>query len=78
MAVQVVVNAKAGNWLPGQTSPAYLDGSLPGDYGFDPLGLAEGGVLPRMREAEIINGRCAFAFKKGPNLQSCTLQQGIR
>lgn len=35
----VVVNAKAGNWLPGWSSPAHLDGSLPGDYGFDPLGL---------------------------------------
>lgn len=26
-------------WLTGASPPAYLDGSLPGDYGFDPLGL---------------------------------------
>ena len=35
----VVARAKAGNWLPGSTSPAHLNGSLPGDYGFDPLNL---------------------------------------
>lgn len=26
-------------WLPGSGAPAWLDGSLPGDYGFDPLEL---------------------------------------
>lgn len=26
-------------WQPGGTAPAHLDGSLPGDYGFDPLNL---------------------------------------
>lgn len=35
----VAAHAKVGNWLPGAGSPAILDGSLPGDYGFDPLGL---------------------------------------
>jgi len=28
-------------WLPKTTRPAWLDGSLPGDRGFDPLGLAK-------------------------------------
>merc|ERR1719197_1394283 len=28
-------------WLPNTTRPAWLDGSLPGDRGFDPLGLAQ-------------------------------------
>merc|ERR1712196_733953 len=28
-------------WLPNTTRPAWLDGSLPGDRGFDPLGLAK-------------------------------------
>ena len=27
------------NYFPGSTPPKHLDGSLPGDYGFDPLGL---------------------------------------
>eukprot|EP01024_Parvocaulis_polyphysoides_P022729 TRINITY_DN2107_c0_g1_i1.p2 TRINITY_DN2107_c0_g1~~TRINITY_DN2107_c0_g1_i1.p2 ORF type:complete len:257 (-),score=50.11 TRINITY_DN2107_c0_g1_i1:233-913(-) len=57
----VVRMAKAGNWLPGADSPAWLDGSLPGDYGFDPLGLGKvPSNLSRFREAEIINGRWAM------------------
>jgi light-harvesting complex II chlorophyll a/b binding protein 4 len=28
-------------WIPSTTRPAWLDGSLPGDRGFDPLGLAK-------------------------------------
>merc|ERR1711877_22676 len=28
-------------WLPNTNRPAWLDGSLPGDRGFDPLGLAK-------------------------------------
>lgn len=28
-------------WYPGVQAPEWLDGSLPGDYGFDPLGLAK-------------------------------------
>eukprot|EP01023_Acetabularia_acetabulum_P013250 TRINITY_DN1634_c0_g1_i4.p2 TRINITY_DN1634_c0_g1~~TRINITY_DN1634_c0_g1_i4.p2 ORF type:complete len:282 (+),score=77.19 TRINITY_DN1634_c0_g1_i4:841-1686(+) len=28
-------------WLPNTTRPVWLDGSLPGDRGFDPLGLAK-------------------------------------
>ncbi|GJS00122.1 photosystem I chlorophyll a/b-binding protein 6, chloroplastic [Tanacetum coccineum] len=27
-------------WFPGKSPPEWLDGSLPGDFGFDPLGLA--------------------------------------
>jgi hypothetical protein len=36
-----VVCAAAGRttWLPNVTPPKYLDGSLAGDFGFDPLGL---------------------------------------
>lgn len=28
-------------WLPNTERPSWLDGSLPGDRGFDPLGLAK-------------------------------------
>ncbi|KAF5942955.1 hypothetical protein HYC85_020597 [Camellia sinensis] len=44
------VEAKKGEWLPGLASPGYLNGSLPGDNGFDPLGLAEG-----PRELEMVH-----------------------
>jgi hypothetical protein len=38
------VQAAAANrtsWFPGTELPAYLDGTLPGDFGFDPLRLGE-------------------------------------
>eukprot|EP01026_Neomeris_dumetosa_P044334 TRINITY_DN372_c2_g1_i1.p2 TRINITY_DN372_c2_g1~~TRINITY_DN372_c2_g1_i1.p2 ORF type:complete len:233 (+),score=48.94 TRINITY_DN372_c2_g1_i1:141-839(+) len=58
--------AKAGSWLPGADSPAWLDGSLAGDYGFDPLGLGKvPSNLSRFREAEIINGRWAMLGAAG-------------
>lgn len=37
----VSVKAARTLWLPAATAPAHLDGSLPGDSGFDPLGLGE-------------------------------------
>lgn len=30
-------------WLPGMASPSHLDGSMAGDFGFDPLGLGKQG-----------------------------------
>lgn len=56
------VRAEAkGEWLPGLPSPTYLDGSLPGDNGFDPLGLAEDPENLRwFVQAELVNGRWAM------------------
>ncbi|KAF5459723.1 hypothetical protein F2P56_019645 [Juglans regia] len=55
------VEAKKGEWLPGLASPGYLDGSLPGDNGFDPLGLAEDPENLRWYvQAELVNGRWAM------------------
>ena len=52
--------------LTGAAAPAHLDGTLPGDYGFDPLGL---GVNPdRLKwyqEAELQNGRWAMMAVAG-------------
>jgi hypothetical protein len=28
-------------WLPGSDAPAHLTGTLPGDFGFDPLSLGK-------------------------------------
>merc|ERR1711994_1150824 len=33
------VTARDAAWAPGSEAPAHLDGSLAGDFGFDPLGL---------------------------------------
>ncbi|CAI0558315.1 unnamed protein product [Linum tenue] len=45
-------------WLPGLDPPPYLDGSLPGDYGFDPLGLGEDpNSLKWYVQAELVHAR---------------------
>lgn len=55
------MNSRAA-WLPGTYSPEYLDGeTLPGDFGFDPLGLGADPVnLAIYRESELIHGRWAM------------------
>ncbi|XP_076888255.1 chlorophyll a-b binding protein CP24 10A, chloroplastic-like [Bidens hawaiensis] len=46
--------------------PEWLDGSLPGDFGFDPLGLGKDpAFLKWYREAELIHGRWAMAAVLG-------------
>lgn len=37
----VLVPAADALWLPNTERPEWLDGSMPGDRGFDPLGLAK-------------------------------------
>jgi len=63
-AARASVKARAKlNWLPGEASPDYLDGSMPGDYGFDPFKFGSSPKqLERYREAELIHGRwCMLA-----------------
>ncbi|KAH7615686.1 putative Photosystem I chlorophyll a/b-binding protein 6, chloroplastic [Nannochloris sp. 'desiccata'] len=66
-ARRVVTQAAKATWYPGATNtPKYLDGSMPGDYGFDPLGLgAKKDLLKYYQNAEIINGRWAMAAVAG-------------
>ncbi|KAI8468647.1 MAG: light-harvesting complex I protein [Monoraphidium minutum] len=63
-AARVVRAAAAADrplWFPGNPAPAYLDGSLAGDFGFDPLKLAEEPATLRwMVQAELQNGRWAM------------------
>lgn len=73
----VVVQAKSGGqvnsgpnrpmWYPGATPPKHLDGSMLGDYGFDPLRLGASSPerLRWFREAELTNGRWAMAAVAG-------------
>lgn len=48
-------------FYPGAISPAYLDQSLAGDYGWDPLGFgADPTALKWYRQAEIVHARWAM------------------
>nr|XP_025612602.1 photosystem I chlorophyll a/b-binding protein 5, chloroplastic isoform X1 [Arachis hypogaea] len=48
-------------WLPGLDPPSYLDGTLAGDFGFDPLGLGEDPESLRWYvQAELVH--CRFAM----------------
>lgn len=50
-----------GIWFPNAEIPPWLDGSMPGDFGFDPLGLAsDNNLIGWYRQAELINGRWAM------------------
>ncbi|KAL7103897.1 hypothetical protein ACP275_08G209400 [Erythranthe tilingii] len=58
-------------WFASKQSLSYLDGSLPGDFGFDPLGLSDpegtgGFIEPKwLAYGEIINGRFAMLGAAG-------------
>ncbi|KAJ9567636.1 hypothetical protein OSB04_003602 [Centaurea solstitialis] len=53
-------------WLPGLDPPAYLDGTLAGDFGFDPLGLGEDPEsLKWYVQAELVHARFAMAGVAG-------------
>ncbi|KAK6261652.1 hypothetical protein QUC31_007468 [Theobroma cacao] len=72
------VEAKKGEWLPGLPSPAYLNGSLPGDNGFDPLGLAEDPEnLKWYVQAELVNSRWAMLGVAGMLLPEVFTKIGI-
>ncbi|CAN6470258.1 unnamed protein product [Victoria cruziana] len=48
-------------WFPGSSPPPWLDGSLPGDFGFDPLGLgSDPELLKWFAQAELMHGRWAM------------------
>lgn len=53
-------------WNPGSEAPAWLDGSLPGDYGFDPLGLgSDPDALKYFVQSELVHGRFAMLGAAG-------------
>ncbi len=51
--------------VPFLKQPANLDGSLPGDVGFDPLGFSEVFDVRVLREAELKHGRIAMLATLG-------------
>lgn len=53
-------------WIPGLDPPLHLDGTLAGDFGFDPLGLGEDpGSLKWYVQAELVHCRFAMAGVAG-------------
>merc|ERR1719377_29921 len=62
---------KTGQWFASEQSLSYLDGTLPGDYGFDPLGVYDPqgkgfAVSPSwLQYAEIIHARWAMLGAAG-------------
>ncbi|TMX00359.1 hypothetical protein EJD97_000962 [Solanum chilense] len=53
-------------WLPGLDPPPHLDGTLAGDFGFDPLGLGEDPEsLKWYVQAELVHARFAMAGVAG-------------
>ncbi|KAK1403189.1 Chlorophyll a-b binding protein, chloroplastic [Heracleum sosnowskyi] len=59
--VSAVADPERPIWFPGSTPPAWLDGSLPGDFGFDPLGLgSDPETLKWNQQAELVHCRWAM------------------
>uniref|UniRef100_A0A0F7GZW1 Chlorophyll a-b binding protein, chloroplastic n=1 Tax=California macrophylla TaxID=337344 RepID=A0A0F7GZW1_9ROSI len=64
--VPVVRAQERPTWLPGLDPPPYLNGTLAGDYGFDPLGLGEDPEsLKWYVQAELVHCRFAMAGVAG-------------
>lgn len=59
---QTLVRAQQrATWLPGLDPPPYLDGTLAGDFGFDPLSLGEDPASLRWYvQAELVHARFAM------------------
>jgi hypothetical protein len=51
--------------VPFLKQPANLDGALPGDVGFDPLGFSDVFDIKVLREAELKHGRIAMLATLG-------------
>ncbi|GFP91729.1 chlorophyll a-b binding protein 7 chloroplastic [Phtheirospermum japonicum] len=66
-------------WLPGLDPPPYLDGTLAGDFGFDPLGLGEDPEsLKWYVQAELVHARFAMAGVAGILVTDLLRVTGIR
>lgn len=64
--VRVYAAADRPMWMPGNPAPAYLDGSLAGDFGFDPLRLgSDPEALRWFVQAELIHCRVAMMGAAG-------------
>lgn len=64
--VQTRAAADRPLWLPGSEPPKHLDGSLPADFGWDPLGLgSDPEFLKWAAESERVHSRWAMLAVAG-------------
>ncbi|XP_075481757.1 chlorophyll a-b binding protein, chloroplastic-like [Primulina tabacum] len=74
----VVADPNRPLWFPGSTPPPWLDGSLPGDFGFDPLGLAsDPETLKWFVQSEIVHCRWAMLGAAGIFIPEFLTKLGI-
>uniref|UniRef100_A0A0F7H049 Chlorophyll a-b binding protein, chloroplastic n=1 Tax=Apostasia odorata TaxID=280455 RepID=A0A0F7H049_9ASPA len=65
-------------WFPGSTPPPWLDGSLPGDFGFDPLGLGSDPESLRWNvQSELVHCRWAMLGAAGIFIPELLTKFGI-
>jgi len=65
-------------WFPGNPAPEYLNGTLAGDYGFDPLGLgSDPELLKWFVQAELQNARWAMLGAAGVLFTSLAHEAGL-
>ncbi|KAJ8526397.1 hypothetical protein K7X08_028874 [Anisodus acutangulus] len=75
----VIQSQQRPTWLPGLDPPPYLDGTVAGDFGFDPLGLGEDPESLRWYvQAELVHARLAMAGVAGIILTDLLRVTGIR
>lgn len=75
----VVQAQERPTWLPGLDPPPYLDGTLAGDFGFDPLGLGEDPEsLKWYVQAELVHCRFAMAGVAGILVTDLLRVTGLR
>ncbi|KAL6752780.1 light harvesting complex A [Haematococcus lacustris] len=66
------------SWAPGFALPNHLDGSLPGDFGFDPLGLGTDAANLRWYvQAELVHARFAMLAVAGILLPELAASLGV-
>merc|ERR1712187_765340 len=67
----IKTKARKATWLPGLEAPTHLDGTLPGDFGFDPLSLGKDPkALIWYQQAELQHARWAMVAVFGILAQS--------
>ncbi|KAK1287409.1 hypothetical protein QJS10_CPB19g01750 [Acorus calamus] len=78
-SLRPAAQSQRATWLPGLEPPPHLDGSLSGDFGFDPLGLGEDPKdLKWYVQAELVHCRFAMAGVAGILTTDLLRVTGIR